>query len=113
MRKTLNHSWIVEGVHYAQWAEETYKNADILIILSKPRTLLAKRIVKRCLREEKDHYKNKYLDACRLMWMMIREGEKNQRQYYAIAKEHGKRLIVVADECNERVLNEVKEAMRT
>lgn len=96
INKSLKTSWIVEGVHYADWVKPTYKNVDVLIIIKKSKLVLAWRIIRRTFREEKNHYKNKFSDTFRLLWMMIRDTSKELKAYEKIAK--GKKHIFVTNQ---------------
>lgn len=88
----LKESWIVEGVHFAKWCEKTYAEADKIIILDIPKRVLAKRIITRTFKREKKHYKNKYFDTIRLIWMMFRDTNKEMKEYKRIAK--NKKIIL-------------------
>ncbi len=106
IKKTLRSSWIVEGVHFADWVKYTYLNADIIIIIKKSKFVLAKRIIARTLNEERSHYKSKFLD---IFWMMLRDTSKEMKEYTKIAKEHDKKLILVTDDEYAEVLKEIKK----
>ncbi|MBU2562147.1 MAG: hypothetical protein KKF68_00600 [Nanoarchaeota archaeon] len=107
IHKKLKSSWIVEGVHFAKWVEYTYKNSDIIIIIDLPKSLLAKRILKRTFNEEKHHYSNKFLDSVRLLWMMFRDTSKEIKEYIQLAKRFNKKHLIIRNNDYAEILKRI------
>ena len=109
IQKRLKSSWIVEGVHFAKWVDYTYRNADLIIIIEKSKILLAKRIINRTFNGEKQHYKNKFFLAIKLLWMMFRDTSKEIKEYHHIAEKFHKKTIILTNEDYAGLLKKIKD----
>ena len=107
IHKKLKSSWIVEGVHFAKWVEYTYKNSDIIIIINRPKLLLAKRILQRTFNEEKHHHSNKIIDSIKLLWVMFRDTSKEIKEYIQLAKKLNKKYLVIKNDDYAEILKKI------
>lgn len=93
--KTLKYSWIVEGVHYADWVKKTYVDADLIIVLRRSKLVLAKRIISRSIKDSSGRFNNKFLDTIKLLWMMFRDTSEEIKEYISLAEKNNIPLFIL------------------
>lgn len=103
--KKLKSSWIVEGVHFADWTKKTYVDADLIIIISRSKFLLAKRIISRSIKDKSGRFNNKFIDTIKLLWMMFRDTSKEIKEYVSLAEKNNVPLFILKSDDFNLVLD--------
>jgi adenylate kinase family enzyme len=93
-------AWIIEGVHY-DWVHDSFKNADIIILLNPPYATRTYRIIKRFILQilgiEKSNYKPTFAMFRKMFaWNRYFE-EKSKPEIMEILKKYEHKVIILKD----------------
>ncbi|WP_051314869.1 AAA family ATPase [Alteribacter aurantiacus] len=93
--------WIVEGVHYQRWVDESFERADVILFLDPPYRVRTYRIVKRYMRQklglETSHYKPTFA-LFRSMFKWNRDFEKKGKpHFFKRYRKYERKIQVIKD----------------
>ena len=96
-------AWIIEGVHF-EWVEQSFKNADIIILLNPPYFTRTFRIIKRFILQklgiERSNYKPTFA-MFKKMFVWNRHFEnKSKPEILKILSEYEEKVWILNDTCN-------------